>query len=96
MTIILDIANPPLYSAALGEDYQQCPSTIGPFDSSRACINVDINDDSIPEDSEDFTAVLQPSSDPQISVDPNQDEATVNIIDNDSKAYFSNCTCSVS
>lgn len=77
-------------SAALGEDYQQCPSTIGPFDFDmdppRACIDVDINDDPIPEDAEDFTAVLQPSPDPLISVDPNQDETTVNIIDNDSKA----------
>ena len=78
-----------LSSAAVGEDYQQCPSTIGPFDFGqippRACISVDINDDPVPEDPEDFIAVLQPSPDPLISVDPNRDQTTVNIIDNDGK-----------
>ena len=73
----------------MGEDYQQCPSTIGPFGPSQlgACINIDINDDPIPENPEDFTAVLQPPSDPLISVDPNQNEATVNIADNDGKIH---------
>ena len=58
---------------------------IGPLSAAqrRACINVDINDDPIPEDPESFTAVLQPSPDPLISIDPSQDEATVTIIDND-------------
>ena len=71
----------------MGEDYQQCPSTIGPLGPAqrRDCINVGINDDPIPEEPEDFIALLEPSPDPLISVDPNRDEATVTITDNDCK-----------
>lgn len=76
----------------MGEDYQPCPSTIGPFDISqdppRACIMVDINDDVIPEDPENFIAVLESPSDPLLSVDPAQDETDVTIFDNDGKVIY--------
>ena len=71
----------------MDEDYNECPSTIGPLSGGqrRACINVDINDDPIPEEPENFTAVLLPSPDPLISLDPTRTETVVTIGDNDGK-----------
>lgn len=71
----------------MNEDYNDCPSTIGPFSGGQpqACINVDINDDPIPEEPEDFTAILWPSPDPLISLDPSRNMTVVTIVDNDGK-----------
>ena len=71
----------------MNEDYQPCPSSIGPFDLTqdppRACIMVDIIDDSIPEDGESFIAVLTPPTDPLVSILSGEDQTNVTIFDND-------------
>lgn len=77
----------------LNEDYQQCPSNIGPFDFTvdppRACVQVDIIDDQIPEDGQYFTATLGSSSDPLLRVDPVEDVTNVTILDNDGEPHWS-------
>ena len=48
--------------------------------TSRACVNITINDDDILEDLEEFMVVLT-EEDPRVDVD--RDQATVRIADND-------------
>ena len=82
-----------MHCVVLNDDYQQCSSTIGPFDLNvdppRACIQVDIADDQIPEDEEYFTATLGSPSDPLLRVGPN-DVTNVSIFDNDGETYTMN------
>ena len=79
-------------TAALNEDYQPCPSTVGPFDLSsdppRACIQVAINNDIIPENDEYFTATLGSPTDPLLRVDPDEAVTNVTIFDNDGETSY--------
>ena len=48
---------------------------------------VDINDDLIPEEGEEFIAVLDTPTDPLVSIVPGQDITNVTIFDNDGKGF---------
>lgn len=49
---------------------------------------VDINDDLIPEEGEEFIAVLDTPTDPLVSIVPGQDITNVTIFDNDGKGLI--------